>query len=305
MITTLPASSSASNFASLPHFNHPTYLMCPPEWYDVDYVINPWMAGNLHQPSRDTAFMQWKNLYQELQRIADVRLLHAREGSPDMVFVAHAALVQHGVAAVSSFTHPQRQTEEQHVRQWLEDAGFLLWATPRETSFEGEGDALFDANGGQLWAAHGVRTCKISHRHVADAWHTPVTSLHLMDPRFYHLDLCFAPLSGGYLLYFPEAFDAASRAKIHAAYDADKRIVVSELEATQFGCNVINIGRDILMGAVESDLAKRLTERGFDVTELQLSEFQRGGGSAKALALRLSDMDVTHGAGTRGLITQD
>ena len=62
MITTLPAVSSASNFASLPHFNRPTYLMCPPEWYDVDYVINPWMAGNLHRSSRDTAFMQWKNL---------------------------------------------------------------------------------------------------------------------------------------------------------------------------------------------------------------------------------------------------
>jgi N-dimethylarginine dimethylaminohydrolase len=139
---------------------------------------------------------------------------------------------------------------------------------------------------------------------VADAWHTPVTSLHLVDPRFYHLDLCFAPLSGGYLLYFPEAFDAASRVKIEAVYGVDKRIAVNELEATQFGCNVINIGRDILMGAVETDLAKRLMERGFDVTELELSEFQRGGGSAKALALRLSDMDVTHGAGSLGLATQ-
>jgi N-dimethylarginine dimethylaminohydrolase len=252
------------------------------------------MAGNLHQPSRDVAFMQWRNLYQELQRIADVRLLHAREGSPDMVFVAHAALVQHGVAAISSFTHRQRQSEEQHVRQWLEEAGFLLWATPRETCFEGEGDALFDANGGHLWAGHGVRTCRHSHRHVADAWKAPVTSLHLVDPRFYHLDLCFAPLSGGYLLYFPGAFDAASRAKIEAAYGADKRIVVSESEATQFGCNVINAGRDIVMGAVKSDLAQRLMDRGFDVAELDLSEFQRGGGSAKALTLRLSDMDVTH-----------
>jgi N-dimethylarginine dimethylaminohydrolase len=300
MITTLPV-SSASNFASLPHFNRPTYLMCPPEWYDVDYVINPWMAGNLHQPSRDTAFMQWKGLYQELQRIADVRLLHAREAAPDMVFVAHAAVVQHGVATISSFTHPQRQAEEQHVRQWLEDAGFLLWATPRETSFEGEGDALFDANGGHLWAAHGVRTCRISHRHLANAWHTPVTSLHLVDPRFFHLDLCFAPLSGGYLMYFPGAFDAGSLKKIEAAYEKDKRIVVSELEATQFACNVINAGRDILMGVVEGDLAKRLTGFGFEVTELELGEFQRGGGSAKALALRLSDMDVTHGVGTRGV----
>src|ERR1700733_15243554 len=281
MITSLPASSSASSFASLPHFNRPTYLMCPPEWYDVDYVINPWMAGNLHQPSRDTAFLQWKNLYQELRRIADVRLLHAQKGAPDMVIVAHAALVLHGVAAASCFTHRQRQTDERHVRKGLVDAGFLLWATQQLRWFEGEGDAWFDADGSHLWAAHGVRTCRISHRHVADAWHTPVTSLHLVDPRFYHLDLCFAPLSGGFLMYFPGAFDSASLRVIEKAYPADKRIAVSELEATQFACNVINCGQEILMGAVESNLATRLKARGFEVTELELGEFKRGGGSAK------------------------
>jgi N-dimethylarginine dimethylaminohydrolase len=116
-----------------------------------------------------------------------------------------------------------------------------------------------------------------------------------VDPRFFHLDLCFAPLRDGHLLYFPEAFDAVSRAKIEAFYGPEKRIVVSELEATQFACNVINVGQHILMGAVETDLAKRLGGYGYHVTELPLSEFQRGGGSAKSLALRLSDMSVTHG----------
>src|ERR1700721_876872 len=110
-----PVASSASGFAPSPHFSRPTYLMCPPEWYDVNYVINPWMAGNLHQPSRDTAFAQWRGLYQALLGVAEVRLLHAREGSPDMVYVAHAALVQHGVAAVSSFTPPPRQNGAQHL----------------------------------------------------------------------------------------------------------------------------------------------------------------------------------------------
>jgi N-dimethylarginine dimethylaminohydrolase len=129
-----------------------------------------------------------------------------------------------------------------------------------------------------------------------------VTSLHLVDPRFYHLDLCFAPLSGGFLMYFPGAFDAASQRAIEAAYPADKRIVVSELEATQFACNVINCGRDILMGEVDSNLVTRLTVRGFEVVQLDLSEFQRGGGSAKALALRLSDMNVTHGVVAEGLV---
>jgi ornithine--oxo-acid transaminase len=95
-------------------------------------------------------------------------------------------------------------------------------------------------------------------------------------------------------MYFPEAFDAPSIEKIEAAYGADKRISLSELEATQFGCNVINAGRHILMGRVETDLAERLRERDFEVSELELSEFQRGGGSAKSMALRLSDLDVTH-----------
>ena len=288
------SSSSARNFSPLPHFDRPTYLMCPPEWYDVNYVINPWMAGNLHRPSRDLAFAQWKELHSRLQRLADIRLIPGQKGLPDMVFVGHSAVVQHGIVALSSFAHPQRQAEERHLRRWFESAGFILWETPRETAFEGEGDALFNATGDHLWAAHGVRTCLQSHRHVADAWHTQVSSLHLVDPRFYHLDTCFAPLSGGHVLYFPEAFDKPSRARIEAAYAPEMRIAVTEAEATRFACNVINVGQEIIMGKAETDLADRLAAKGYRVSELDLSEFIRGGGSAKALALRLSDSRVTH-----------
>ena len=290
-----PNSSSARNFSPLPHFDRPTYLMCPPEWYDVNYVINPWMAGNLHRPSRDLAFAQWKELHSQLQRLADIRLIPGQKGLPDMVFVGHAAVVQHGIVALSSFAHPQRQAEERHLRRWFESTGFIIWETPRETAFEGEGDALFNANGDHLWAAHGVRTCLQSHRHVADAWHTQVSSLHLVDPRFYHLDTCFAPLSGGHLLYFPEAFDKPSRARIEAVYAPEMRIAVTESEATRFACNVINVGQEIIMGRAGTDLADRLSAKGYHVSEVDLSEFIRGGGSAKALALRLSDSKLTHG----------
>jgi N-dimethylarginine dimethylaminohydrolase len=295
MIISSPvASAHSSTFCSSPQFDRPTFLMCTPQWYDVDYVINPWMAGNLHRSTRDKAFAQWRSLHQALLKIADIRLLHARPGSPDMVFVAHTALVHNGVAAVSSFAHPQRQSEEAHLREWLQDAGFLLCETPRETTFEGEGDALFDIEGETVWAAHGVRTCLQSHRHLSEAWHTPVKSLHLIDPRFYHLDLCFAPLAGGYLLYFPGAFDPASRARIEAAYAPERRIAVTEAEATQFACNVINIGETILMHKVSGDLAARLADFNFDVKQLDLSEFLKAGGSAKSMALRLSNITVVN-----------
>ena len=287
-----PAAALPHSLLSTPHFDRPTYLMCQPEWYDVDYVINPWMAGNLHRPPRDLAFAQWRSLYQELRSLADVRIVHARPGSPDMAFVAHAALVQHGIAAVSSFAHPQRQAEEQHLRAWFEEAGFLLWNTPRETSFEGEGDALFSLDGEHLWAAHGVRTCLGSHRHVAAAWHVACTSLHLIDPRFYHLDTCFAPLPGGHLLFYPGAFDAASLRRIEAAYPVERRITVSEREATRFACNVLCVGTHVLMSEVEGDLSHRLEDCGLSVTQLDLTEFLRGGGGAKSLALRLSDSSV-------------
>jgi N-dimethylarginine dimethylaminohydrolase len=102
------------------------------------------------------------------------------------------------------------------------------------------------------------------------------------------------PLSKGELLYWPGAFDAASLAKIEAAYSEDKRFIISEVEAIQFACNLINVDKKIIMGAVETDLAQRLRNQGYDVTELDLSEFIRGGGSAKSLVLRLSDMSVTH-----------
>ena len=276
------------------HFSQPTFLMCSPEWYDVGYVINPWMAGNLHRSSRDTAFQQWKGLYTALRQIADVKLLHPHRGSPDMTFVAHAAVVNHGVAAVSSFAFAERQPEESHLRRWLDEAGFLIWETPRETAFEGEGDALFDAHGQRLWLAHGARTCRYSHRHVADAFHVVPASLHLVDPRFYHLDTCFAPLSGGHLVYYPGAFDRSSRALIEQAYPESMRIAVSEQEAAHFACNLLNLGQHILMHTGSVATAQRLGAAGYRVTELPLDEFVRGGGAAKSLALRLSDLSVTH-----------
>ena len=289
MQTGSTATLAHTSSTALPHFTRPTYLMCPPQWYDVDYIINPWMAGNLHRPLRDRAFAQWRALLDSLHRFADIRILPAAPGCPDMTFVAHTATVQHGIAAVSSFAHAQRHPEEEHLRRWLEDSGFLVWNTPRETSFEGEGDAMFAADGSLLWAAHGVRTSEQSHAHVAAAWHANVRSLHLTDPRFYHLDTCFAPLSGGFLLYYPEAFDGPSLQKIEAVYGPDHRIAVTEAEATHFACNVINVGRHILMGEVDTDLPSRLRSLGFEVDLLPVSEFLRGGGSVKSLALRLSD----------------
>jgi N-dimethylarginine dimethylaminohydrolase len=266
----------------------PTYLMCPPRLYDVDYVINPWMAGNVHASSRERAAQQWRRLYEALAEVADIELIDPQPGSPDMVFTANAGLAHNGIVALSSFFHPERQAEEQHFRRWFQDAGYTIRDIPRETPFEGEGDALFSTDGTRLWAGHGPRTAATSHHYLSKAWNVDVVPLHLIDPRFYHLDTCFSPLEDDYAMYYPQAFDAESLARVEAFYPPAKRIIVNESDAIRFACNAINVGPTIILNDISTELTARLESEGFNVVPVTLTEFLKAGGAAKCLVMRLS-----------------
>lgn len=274
--------------------------MCAPRLYDVDYVINPWMKGNVHAASREVAAAQWQVLYSAVSCLADVSLVEPREGSPDMVFTANAGLIYtrqdhnanhpnriHDEVAISSFQHPERQGEETHFRQWFVENGYKILDVPRETPFEGEGDALFAEDGSRLWAGYGPRTSLASHQTLRDAWKINVVSLELIDPRFYHLDTCFAPLEGGYAMYYPGAFSQEGLGAIESFYPPEKRIVVQESDAVRFACNAVNIGRTIILNKVGSGLAATLETAGFELEQIELGEFLRAGGAAKCLVMRL------------------
>ena len=272
----------------------PTFLMCPPRHYEVNYVINPWMAGNVHRSSKQRASEQWERLHAAMREVAEVMLVEPQPGSPDMVFTANAGLVREGIVALSRFHHPERQGEEAHFRRWFSDSGFTVRDLPRVTPFEGEGDALFEPSGKRLWAGDGPRTRAASHRQLTELWDVEVVSLRLADPRFYHLDTCFCPLSNGDVMYYLPAFDRDSQLKIEARYSREQRICVSEPDALQFACNAVNVGHMILVNRISPELCADLASRGFEIVELDLSEFLKAGGAAKCLVLRLSEMEVTH-----------
>ena len=274
---------TAANISSVP-----TLLMCPPRLYEVKYVINPWMHGNLGNSSRPRAVRQWEELHAVLSRLAHVLLIDPVPDSPDMVFTANAGLAHEGTVAISSFYHRERQGEEPYFRRWFSQAGYRIVDLPRETPFEGEGDALFSCEGSRLWVGYGPRTSKSSHAALRSLWDVEVVGLHLVDPRFYHLDTCFAPLEDGSLLYFPAAFDAASLAEIEAFYAPEQRIVASEADALRFACNAVNIGRIIVLNCISAELELELRGRGFDVIQVELDEFLKAGGAAKCLVMKLS-----------------
>ncbi|MEM9903738.1 MAG: TIGR00300 family protein [Cyanobacteria bacterium P01_D01_bin.44] len=265
------------------------FLMCAPSYYDVDYVINPWMEGNIHRSSKDLAKEQWQGLYELLGQHAEVDRVNPQLGWPDMVFTANAGLVLGDKVVLSRFLHPERQGEEPHFKQWFEQQGHTVYELPKDLPFEGAGDALFDREGRMLWAGYGFRTELDAHSYVAQWLDVEVLSLRLMDERFYHLDTCFCPLTEGYLLYYPDAFDAYSNRLIEMRVPADKRIVVEEDDAVNFACNAVNIDRIVVMNKASESLKQRLVDVGFEVKETPLTEFLKAGGAAKCLTLRVTE----------------
>jgi N-dimethylarginine dimethylaminohydrolase len=264
-------------------------LMCPPRFFDVQYVINPWMEGNLHKASYPLALEQWKQLQEAISEVADVLLIEPEPGLPDMVFTANGGLVRDGIAALSRFVHVERRREEKHFKAWFEVEGFSVAESDDGITFEGEGDALFTPDGKRLWLGHGWRTDVRSAAWLRSLWvAVEIVPLRLVDPRFYHLDTCFCPLANGDLLYYPAAFDESSRAGIESFYPEEKRIAVAEADALQFACNAVTIGECVFVNAISAELCERLASRGYSVRQVQLSEFLKAGGAAKCLVLKVA-----------------
>jgi lysine-ketoglutarate reductase/saccharopine dehydrogenase-like protein (TIGR00300 family) len=265
------------------------FLMCAPDHYDVDYVINPWMEGNLHKSSKQRAIEQWQGLYQILNSRAQVDLVPPAKGWPDMVFTANAGLVLGDRVVLSRFYHPERQGEEPFFKDWFAAQGFKVFELPKDLPFEGAGDALLDREGRWLWAGYGFRSELDSHPLLAEWLEIEVLSLRLVDERFYHLDTCFCPLTGGYLLYYPAAFDAYSNRLIELRVPAEKRIAIAEADAITFSCNAVNVGQAVILNRASQDLTQRLQAEGFEVVETPLTEFLKAGGAAKCLTLRVTE----------------
>jgi len=262
-------------------------LMCAPDYFGVDYIINPWMENQVGQATLPRAQAQWENLRRNLAAYSDIAFVPPTPGLPDMVFTANAGLAIGDKAVVSRFQARERRPEERPYCDWFEAQGFAIAAWPENVPFEGAGDALIDPTRDIVWCGHGWRSGEMAPRHLEKIFSKRTIALKLVDPRFYHLDTCFCPLSGGRVMYYPAAFDIASQEAIRAIVPAEKRIDVDEKDALSFACNAVEIGGRIFLNACSDELRARLTDAGFTPVVTPLSEFMKAGGAAKCLTLQL------------------
>jgi N-dimethylarginine dimethylaminohydrolase len=262
---------------------HPRILMCPPDFYGIEYEINPWMNRS-RGSTPEKAQAQWKSLYETLLGLGvTVELMPPQKGLPDLVFTANAGLVFNQRFFSSSFRHEVRARETPHFDAWFAAHGFTVEHLPAGMYFEGAGDALFC--GPTLFAGYRIRSDVQGHQHLAKVLARQVLPLELVDKRFYHLDTCFCPLAPGEAIYYPPAFDAYGQKVLKR--NVPRLFAVRDEEAQRFGCNAVVIGKTVIVNTGCEHLEQDLRTRGYTTMAVQLDEFLKAGGSAKCLTLRL------------------
>jgi arginine dihydrolase len=264
-----------------------TYLMCPPNNFVVEYAINAWMDTTVPVDT-DLAVKQWHVLRDTVTDLGhQVHVLDPLDGLPDMVFAANGAFSVDGVVYGARFRYPQRSAEAAAHRAFY-DARPGEWRFVPPTKInEGEGDFAYlpGAYGGLILAGHGFRTEPAAHTEAQEVLGRPVISLHLVDPRFYHLDTALAALDDKNLIYYPAAFSPASQVILRQLFpDA---IIATEADAVGFGLNLVSDGYHVLLNAECSALARRLELLGYRPILVDLAELKKGGGSIKCVMAEL------------------
>jgi N-dimethylarginine dimethylaminohydrolase len=274
----------------------PQILMTDPAHFDVRYTINPWMRPQewAHE-HRLAAPCAWFELKQVIEAAgADVTVIEAAPEWPDMVFAANLAVVFDGQCVPARFRHPERRGEEEHFHAALASLaaqGLVdeIVSLPPDLLQEGAGDFIWDRGRGIFWAGYGPRSDKAAALWMGEAFGAEVVPLELATPRFYHLDTCFCPLSGGEVLYYPPAFTEASLRAIRERVAPAELIEADAQAAAAFCVNAVNLGRTIIMAKAPASLRTKLEGFGYRIVEADLAPYILSGGAAFCLTLRLDN----------------
>jgi N-dimethylarginine dimethylaminohydrolase len=266
-------------------------LICPPDHFTVRDVKNPFMS--LDEPvKRDLAWEQWKAFRAALERCGvETQQIDPIEDLEDMVFAANQVFVARGAAHArfivpSRMRHASRQREVPYFVRWFRERGYdvLDLALDGNSYFEGNGDAISQPDANHVWAACGVRSSVSGIARFAEAMRAKsidVTPLELVDPMFYHLDTCLAPLGADAALYYPGALSPTSCRALNAGWS--RLYPVSRADAERFTCNGIAVNGAFIASHVSAAVADVLRLEHLEPEIVDLSEFEKAGGSAFCL----------------------
>ncbi|CAG0917490.1 unnamed protein product [Notodromas monacha] len=259
-------------------------FMVTPEHFDVTYVINPHMDGKIGTVDKAKCIDQWHVAREEIKKVGvKVVEIPSKPGLPDMIYAANLGLpfpAKSGVEVyMSNMAVEERAKEVPHYAEACESVGYEVKYLPANIDFEGQGDALWHGTRRLIWAGYGFRTDLRVYDIISSAWKVPIVALKLHDPFFYHIDTALAILDNDTAVVYPKAFTDEGLSMIRTLIP--RLIEVPESDAKgRLACNCFcPDGENVLIQAGSKETNRKLKEAGYNVIEVDVSEFLKGGGS--------------------------
>jgi N-dimethylarginine dimethylaminohydrolase len=263
-----------------------TALLCPPTYFDVLDMKNPYMLGE-SPVDKQKARAQWEALRRALETAGvQIETIEAVPGLEDMVFAANQVFVGYhekiGKFIVpSNMRFSSRQREVAYYVEWFRARDYkVIEVDFGDEYLEGSGDLIWHPDRSRIYAGHAFRSTIGGIWHLEEAMQKlgiPVIALELIDERFYHLDTCFCPLNDDAVLIFPGAFAQASLDELHGYWQRVHEI--SEEEAAGFIANGIVANGHFLTPRVTGNLEKILAQEKLKPLVVETSEYEKSGGS--------------------------
>lgn len=256
-------------------------LMARPDFFRIDYEINPWMDVD-NPVESGLAGRQWAAIRQIYDKLGwSVELIDPDPDWPDLVFTANGGLAIGDKALVANFRHPDRRGEAALFADWFRSRRFDTHQA--RYNFEGEGDALVWNN--LILAGYPWRSDAAAHPHLARLFDREVLSLQLADARFYHLDTCLTPIDDQTVAIYKPAFNREAYRRLKDR--VPDLIEVAAADAEAYGLNALSDGQNVILAAEAEDLGQLYQSRGLTVWPTPISEFKKSGGGVKCLTLEL------------------
>jgi N-dimethylarginine dimethylaminohydrolase len=266
-------------------------LMVTPEYYGVEYVINPHMktvSGELPLVDENRALFQWEKLKEKIEELGlKVSVIGGKEGLPDMVFSANQILPLDSKRVLASkMATKQREDEVKYFKGFFQNHGKEVKELPADVEkFEGTGDGIWHHGMELLWIGHGLRSSYSAIEYLGDDLGLPVVPLKLVDEHFYHLDTCMAIIDSKTVVWTPKAFSNESQKLIDDFFPITIEIPYEEAK-NHFSCNCWSVdGKNVITPINTPILKSKLESHGFQVHEIDTSEFLKSGGSVFCLKL--------------------
>jgi len=258
--------------------------MCPPEYYDIEYSINPWMSTQ-NKVNKPAAYQQFQSLKDTFtSKGAEVTELTPVEGLPDMIYATNAGYVEDNKFIKSNFKAFQRLHEADSAAKYFKELGYEINILPKNITFEGEGDLIRSET--KYFLGFGNRTDIIAKDYIEDILGKEIFNLELVNSYFYHLDTCFGPLDDNVVVINERAFSEKSLITI---YDKFQNVITTnDHDNSVLACNLVVVNNNVILGkGITEELKNNIEKSNFNVTEVLMSEFLKGGGSIKCLSLEV------------------